>query len=253
MKYRRIFAAVIACLIISGLLYGCGEIKINSLSDGAVDEVPENPYEINWYLIAAAQEDVTSVENAINEYLRDKINATVKITTMSSAQYSRKMSDMIKNGEYFDIALCASWMLDYSVNAGLGAFVPLDGYMDTYLRDVKEQIPHNFLESTRVAGKMYAVPAYKESASQYGWIYRKDIADEYGIDMTQYKTLEDFEPVAAMLTEKIKNNEIDIQYPIDWDRSAGFQEYMYNHGEFVRPMQQYDIGVSYCEETTRQK
>ena len=28
-----------------------------------------------------------------------------------------------------------------------------------------------------------ALPVYKEMASQYGWIYRKDIADKYGIDM----------------------------------------------------------------------
>ncbi len=247
MKCVKRIAAFILCMTVIGTFCGCGSDQTKIASDGEPDKVPEIPYEINWYLIGSAQDDITSVESAINEYLKDKINATVKMNMMESGEYRQKMRSMISAGEYFDIAFCASWMLDYSVNAGLGAFVALDGYLDTYLKDVKEQIPQNFLDSTRVGGKMYAIPAYKEGASQYGWIYRKDIADKYGIDMTQYKTLEDFEPVAEMLTEKIKNQEIDIQYPIDWDRSAGFQEYMYNHGEFVRPIQQLDVGISYCE------
>lgn len=248
MKNFKKLIALVLCLAVVFAVCGCGGKKDEVALDGDPNSVPETPYEINWYLLGTPQADVTSVENAINEYLKDKINATVKMTVMESGQYKQKMSTMVSAGEYFDIAFCASWMLDYAVNAGLGAFVALDDYMDTYLKDVKEQIPQVFLDSTRVGGKMYAIPAYKEGASQYGWIYRKDIADKYGIDMSQYKTLEDFEPVAQMLTEKIQNNEIDIQYPIDWDKSAGFQEYMYDHGEFVRPMQSYDVGISYCEE-----
>ncbi len=138
-------------------------------------------------------------------------------------------------------------MLDYNTNAGLGAFVALDDYMDTYLKDVKATIPESVIESTRVGGKLYAVPTYKESATQFGWIYRKDIADKYGIDMDKYKTLEDFEEVAKMLTEKIAAGEVSIQYPIDWDKSAGFQKYIYDANDMVRPLSGYEIGISYCE------
>ncbi len=242
MKNFKRLVALMLCLAMAFTLCACGKGGQTATGEDP-NTVPEDTYEINWYLLGTPQTDVSSVEKAINDYLKDKINATVKMTAMESGQYKQKMSAMISSGEYFDIAFCASWMLDYAVNAGLGAFVELDPYMDTYLKDVKEQVPASFIDSTRVGGKVYAVPTYKEGASQYGWIYRKDIAEKYNLDMSQYKTLEDFMPVAKMLKEK----ESSIQYPIDWDTSAGFQEYIYDFGEFAQPVGHLEIGVSYCE------
>lgn len=242
MKTLKKWIGIILCLTMAVSLCACGKGK-QTASGEDPNTVPKDSYEINWYLLGTPQADIEVVENAVNDYLKDKINATVKMTVMESGQYKQKMSTMISAGEYFDIAFCASWMLDYSANAALGAFVPLDDYMDTYLKDVKEIVPASFLDSSRVNGTMYALPVYKEGAGQYGWIYRKDIADKYGIDMTKYKTLEEFLPVAEMLKEK----ETSIQYPIDWDASASYQKYIYNYGDFARPVQEYNIGVSYVD------
>lgn len=238
---KKYLAMFMLTVMLCGMFTGCGGQKTAKGEDP--NTVPEDPYEIRWYILGTPQEDVASVEKAINDYLKDKINATVKMTVMEGGQYNEKMSAMIASGEYFDIAFCASWTLDFTANATLGAFVQLDDYMDTYLKDVKEAVPGDFLDSARVNGKLYALPAYKEVGDQLGWIYRKDIADKYGIDMTQYKTLEDFMPVAEML----KENEPSIQYPIDWDSSWSMAQWMYEYEEFSRPMQQYNIGVSYAE------
>ena len=180
MKNFKRLVALMLCLAMAFTLCACGKGGQTATGEDP-NTVPEDTYEINWYLLGTPQTDVSSVEKAINDYLKDKINATVKMTAMESGQYKQKMSAMISSGEYFDIAFCASWMLDYAVNAGLGAFVELDPYMDTYLKDVKEQVPASFIDSTRVGGKVYAVPTYKEGASQYGWIYRKDIAEKYNL------------------------------------------------------------------------
>ena len=243
---RKATKRVVAALLSVGMLCGvsaCGKDKKTANLTEDPNTVPKDTYEINWYILGSPQTDVSSVENAINEYLKDKINATVKINAMESGQYKQKMSTMVAAGDYFDIAFCAKWMLDYTVNARLGAFIALDDYMDSYLKDIKETIPAEMLDSVRVDGKMHAIPAYKECATQYGWIYRKDIADKYGIDMSKYKTLEELEPVLDMLKEK----ESSIQYPIDYDASNMVVSNLYD-GDWVAPFESMKyIGVSYAE------
>lgn len=236
----------IICLVLSLLtvfmMCSCGSEKTANNEDP--NTVPSDSYEINWYMSGTAQSDLSSVEKAINDYLKDKINATVKITILESGQYNQKMSNMISAGQYFDLAFAASYSLDYAVNASLGAFVQLDDYLDTYLKDIAKEIPENVIDSARIDGKLYALPVNKETATQYGWIYRKDIADKYGIDMSKYKTLEDFKPVAQMLKEK----EPGIQYPIDWDQTCDYTDMMYNDFSYVSFINSLGfVGVSYAD------
>lgn len=240
-NFKKIICLVLSLLTVL-MMCSCGSEKTANNEDP--NTVPSDPYEINWYMRGTAQSDLSSVEKAINDYLKDKINATVKITILESGQYNQKMSNMISVGQYFDLAFAASYSLDYAVNASLGAFVQLDDYLDTYLKDIAKEIPENVIDSARIDGKLYALPVNKETATQYGWIYRKDIADKYGIDMSKYKTLEDFKPVAQMLKEK----ETSIQYPIDWDQTCDYTDMMYNDFSYVSFINSLGfVGVSYAD------
>lgn len=215
--FKRMFAGVLAGAIgISAC--GCGN-KQQAVKDEDPNTVPKDTYEINWYLPATAPKEIAVVENEINAYIKDKINATVKINCLENAQYSEKLSNMIMAGEYFDIAFCANWMLDYFVNAENGAFVELDSLFDKYMPKTHELSDKACLDCARVGGKVYALPVIKESASAYGWIYRKDLADKYNIDMSKIKTFEELIPVL----KTIKENEPDIKYPINWalDQTPG--------------------------------
>ncbi len=213
MKKKRFFKAAALAVVMSlaaGMAGGCG--KTETVAEEDPNTVPETPYEINWYICATQQSDVASVENEINAYLKDKINATVKLNIMEQAQYSDKMLNMIQAGEYFDLCYVSNWMLNYMVTAESGAFYPLDDLFPKYMPETYELSDKDALECARVNDKIYALPTIKENASSYGWIYRKDIADKYNIDMSQVKTYEDLKPIAEM----IKANEPDISYPVDW-------------------------------------
>ncbi len=211
---KKILAMFLLGAMLCGVLAGCGTKTATELEP--VDGVPEEPYEIQWYLMADAQNDVASVEAALNEYLKDKINATVKMNILPSAQYTQKLGTMINAGEYFDMAFVARWALDYVGNSRLGAFYDLTDHLDTYLKDMTELIGKDMLQYSYVDGKLYAMPVFKEMATQYGWVYRKDIAEKYNIDMTQYKSFEELEPVLKMIQE----NEPNMKYPIDWASGA---------------------------------
>lgn len=211
---KKLLAMLMMVAIFCGMLAGCGGDDANELEP--VSGVPEDTYEIQWYLMADAQNDVAAVEAELNAYLKDKINATVKMNILPSSQYTQKLGTMINAGEYFDMAFVARWALDYVNNSRLGAFYDLTDHLDTYLKDMTETIGKDLLECSYVDGRLYAMPVFKEMATQYGWIYRKDIAEKYDIDMTQYKSFEELEPVLKMIQEK----EPDMKYPIDWAYGA---------------------------------
>lgn len=212
---KRWISAMVFAVMLCGILGGCSGKKDTAMNMEDPNTVPPDPYEINWYMIGDAQNDVSSVEEAVNAYLKDKINATVKINALPSAQYKQKVGTMINANEYFDLCFVAAWMLDYTNNARAGAFVDLTDYMDTYLKDATDTIDDVLIKGSKVDGRLYAWPNYKEIGTCFGWIYRKDLADKYNIDMSQYHSWEELEPVLKL----IKENEPDISYPADW--SAG--------------------------------
>ncbi|MBO5008127.1 MAG: extracellular solute-binding protein [Clostridia bacterium] len=212
---KRLLAVLLMLTLAFSMLAGCGKKETAELEDP--NTVPKDTYEIQWYLMADAQNDVASVEEALNEYLKDKINATVKINCLPSAQYTKKLGTMINAGEYFDLCFAARWALDYVGNSRSGAFYDLTDHLDTYLKDINEIIGEETMKCSYVDGRLYGLPVYKEMATQQGWIYRKDIAEKYDIDMSKYKSFKELEPVLKMIKEK----EPDMKYPIDWAYGAG--------------------------------
>ncbi|MBP3360791.1 MAG: ABC transporter substrate-binding protein [Clostridia bacterium] len=204
-------AAFAAAASIFTAVSGCGKKANVEMEDP--NTLPSDSYEINWYLPGKTLHDISTVENEINAYLKDKINATVKINILENAQYKEKLSNMIQAGEYFDMCFAADWMLNYATNAENGAFVALDDMLEKYMPKTYDIIDKSLLEGARIDGKIYGLPVIKESSMCYGWIYRKDIADKYGIDMSKVKSFEDLEPIAKMIKEK----EPDIKYPVDWN------------------------------------
>ena len=208
---RKKIAALLAMLMLGGVLTGCGGGNKVATGGEEPNVVPEDTYEINWYMQGMPQEDVASVEAAVNDYLKDKINATLKMHRLESNQYSKQLNTMIAAGEYFDIAWTTPGVLTYTANARNGAWLALDDYIDTYIPKTIEQLGE-IADNARVDGKLYAIPTYKEMADSRGWTYRKDIAEKYNINMDNIKTFDELLPVLKM----IKENEPNMQYPIDW-------------------------------------
>ena len=107
---KKTLSLVMSLIILVLGLSGCGK-AVGTVKEEDTAQIPQDPYEIAWYLPISAQKDTEIVEEKINEYLKDKINATVKMYFLETSQYKEKMNAMISSGEYFDLAFCATWML----------------------------------------------------------------------------------------------------------------------------------------------
>ncbi|GMQ64574.1 ABC transporter substrate-binding protein [Vallitalea maricola] len=157
------------------------------------------------------QKDEVMVEEAINEYLKDKINASIDLDPIEWSAYLEKTNLMMATGDELDMLFTASWY-EYYTNVSKKAFVPLNDLIDTYAPKTKELLHPALFEGPKVNNELYALPTNKEIASARGLFFRKDLVDKYNFDISKIKSMDDFEPILEPMLEVIKENEPGI-YP----------------------------------------
>ena len=137
----------------------------------------------------------------INEYLKDKINASIEIERIEWGSWGQRTPLMIQSGEQVDIM----WRNGdgYYSLINQKALHPLDDLIDQFAPDIKDIMFPPYLEGPRVDGKLYGLPVNKEAAAAEQWYFRKDLTDKYNIDFSNVKVMRDLEP----FFETIKKNE----------------------------------------------
>ncbi len=169
-------------------------------------KVEEKPYEIIWHTIGTPQRDVEKVMEKVSEYTKEKIDVTVKMYMHDWGDYNQKMQVLSASGEPYDLAFTSSWAFDYRVNAGRGAFLPLNNLINKYGEELKKTIHPALLEGSKINGKIYGIPANKEIAYQQVFRINDTYKKKYNMDLSNVKTLEDLEPFFQI----IKENEPDV-------------------------------------------
>ncbi len=159
------------------------------------------PYTLRFVYPSSPQPDEKKVEEALNIYLKDKINAQIDLVPIDWGSWDDNINLMVASREKVDIIFTAQWS-KYALNASKGAFLDIAELLDQYGQGILATLDTIFLEGSKIDGKNYAVPTNKELAAQGGILYRVDIANELGIDMSKVKTLADLDSVYQTILEK---------------------------------------------------
>ncbi len=210
-KKKGLSLFLAASFVITMALSGCGSSNTTT-STGSSDQASTtttsqqsklDPVTLTWYFVGPGeQKDTSLVEEEVNKYLKDKINASLKLYCIDWGTYAQKMNAMIASGESFDMCFTASWLNDYNKNSRNGAFVAINDLMDKYAPNTKQLLGEDFLKASQIDGKNYAIPTNKEKGRTHGILYNKTLAEKYGFDMTKVKTLQDLEPMLKTIKEK---------------------------------------------------
>ncbi|MEK3799362.1 ABC transporter substrate-binding protein [Peribacillus sp. FSL H8-0477] len=227
---KRFMVVLTLVLSIGMVLSACtGKESSTEVKGGKNGE----PYEIKWFTIGTPQNDKEKVFAEVNKYLKEKINATVKMTQIDWGDWAQKSQVMINSGEQFDIIFTNG--TDYVQNSQKGAFLALDDMLNNEGKELVEVIDPEFLEGIKVDGKIYGVPANKEVARQSVYTFNKRLVDKYNFDISNVKTLEDLEPMLKTIKEKesgvtpvatfkaflrydyVFNGEMPFAFPFDGD------------------------------------
>jgi putative aldouronate transport system substrate-binding protein len=142
------------------------------------------------------------VYDKLNEILLEKYNILLDFRTYPFGTYDEKMNMIISSGEDYDLCFTTqSWINRYPVQVSKDAFLALDDYLPNYPA-LQAALPEFLFEQARINGKIYAVPNYQITYSQWGFLFRKDLIDESGFDYASVKNFWDAEPFWKFVKEK---------------------------------------------------
>jgi putative aldouronate transport system substrate-binding protein len=154
--------------------------------------------------------DEVKVEEALNAYLKDKLNTKIDLVFVDWGQWDNKINLAIAGREPMDILFTAAWN-GHANNVAKKAFLavndpngPKGDLLAQYGQGILETLPAAYLAGAKISGLNYGVPTSKELAEQGGVIYRKDIAEELGLtaQLDAVKTIADLEPILAVVKAK---------------------------------------------------
>lgn len=182
---------------------GNGQTDTGNTDDGGDSALA--PYKLSIVYPGPPQKDEALVEEALNKLLTEKINATIDLMPIDWGSWDEKVNLMIASREEVDIIFTAQWN-GHASNVGKGAFLELNDLIAKFGQGITESQDPAFLEGAKINGKNYGVPTTKELAAAGGIVYRKDVAEELGIDMSTVTKIEDLDAVYA----KVKAERPDL-------------------------------------------
>ncbi len=203
-----LLALIVAALVATGA-WANGTKESGAQGGATMDASKLQPYNLVWYMRGRGPEkDEGIVEDALNKYLKPKINATIKIVNFDRGAYPDRMTAIIASGENFDMGFCASWVINYAQFAQKGAFVwlndPSNNLQDKYLKGTVAALGDFYYGGSAIDGKHYAIPVNKEWAHSNGFVLRKDIMDKdnLGSLAKPQMNLADMEPIFQAVHDK---------------------------------------------------
>lgn len=212
---KRILAILLAVCMLLSVLAACGNSSEEpttgndtpapapTVGEEKPAEVESERTTVTWYFVGGGStaENLERISAAGTKLLNDAgINVDLEIKFLGWGDYAATYSNMLASGEEFDIFNdMNSTFITYGLNGGI--YEISDEDLATYLPAVAPAMGANVLESFRYAGTLYGVPTSHEYAQLSTIKYNADMAKEYGIDMSQVKSVEDLEPIFEKLAE----------------------------------------------------
>ncbi len=253
MKIKKLMALALAGVMTTAALTGCGggnsapanEASTDSAAaadntsstgetaadnTGSTDQASGDVVTINltrasFNVATPDTAQVQKVQDAINEYIKDKINVQIVMTDIGSGEYGDKVNLSLANNE-INLLWTASWQSAVGTN---------DLYANNAVYDITDLLPDTPLyksmdegqwEASKYDGKNYFVPVYKDNVEGYDLMARKELVDKYGWDLSTVKTLADIEP----MLEDCKTE--GLKYPYLTQKTAMFYRWYIDKFDF---------------------
>lgn len=158
-----------------------GKTADNGTTDAAepVELDTSERVDLVFYVMGDAPADEQLVEDAVNEILLEKVNATIDMQFSTWTDFQQKYSMELTSGSA-DLIYIASW-LHYGQLAKSGAFEELDTLLDTVAPDLKAAVGESNLNMCSVGGKIYAIPCTWSEYVCNGIKYREDLRAKYDL------------------------------------------------------------------------
>ena len=222
---KKLLSTLLVTAMAAGMLTGCGNTASSSTPKTDDGKVVINVTRATFNLATPDSNQVKKVEDAINAYIADKINVKINLTDIGSGEYTDKANTSLANKE-INLLWTASW----ESTIGTNDLVPQNAVYD--ITDLlKGTTLYNSMdagqwEATKYNGKNYFIPVYKDNVEGYDLMFRQELVDKYGWDLSSVKKLADIEPMLADAKSE------GLKYPFLTQKTAMFYRYYINSFDF---------------------
>jgi putative aldouronate transport system substrate-binding protein len=240
---KKVLSIVLTIMTLTVLLTGCGKTKdkettdtktssdtvTNTPSTDGKDPAPteeanvdiSEPVTLTWFLEGNSVSDDKAVLEKANEYLKEKLNVTLKPIWGTWGNFNDNVTLSISGGDDVDIYFTCSWTSnEYNKFAKDGAYLRLDkddnNLIEKYASAAWNQLPDILKNSAKIPGSdgegVYAFPGYKDYATQNCWDVNVTLLEKYGYTLDDIKNT-DYYGFGEIL-KKVKEGEGKDFYPL---------------------------------------
>ena len=174
----KVLSLLTALAIAASMFAACsgGDNGGTTSTTGTSSAEPEKPKEVitlKWWHWGEAPKNPDKVIEALNVKSAEDIG--IKIDFIWATGDDAKLKTALSTGADDDIAFTCSWFANYLNTAQKGQLYDITDMLeqDEYTK-LREYIPDWVWEGSKVNGKVYAVPTYKDVAATQYWYCNKE-------------------------------------------------------------------------------
>lgn len=196
MKKRKLAALFTALALMVGLLAGCGS------SGGQESQNPggggDNPgggdkegitnIVVEMVNFGYVDPDLQMVEDAMNEITEAKIGVHITLLTVPIGEMATKLGLMVGGNEQIDM-VNTGLLTSPAILASQGLLQPMTEYINN--SEILKSKAGDLLKAGTINGEIYAYPGTYYSGQGNAFIYDKDMAAEYKINMPERVSSQD--------------------------------------------------------------
>ncbi len=204
MKKIRLIVSVLLLTVLCGCAKISGSETLQGNADGGNGGEPSVELKMLLYAFGGSVADANLVEQELNAYIEPKIGARVDMEFINVGSWNEQINLRICGGQQID--LMPTFGAEIASLYTQEALLPLDELIRAYGQGIVEEVGAPYIDAGKINGQLYSIVTEHEFAANKVFLYRKDIADKYGLDFGSVKELADLEP----LLKVIKENEPDM-------------------------------------------
>lgn len=180
-KWVILLAAAAAALIC-----GCGRMK--ALGDGGKKE--EIPTITICTVNSTSEQANERISKVVSRITREKLGCNVEIIGWSMDKYEQQLSYLYLSRQMPDI-FAAFELTNFERWIDKGAVLPMEELILPYKEGLDEYVLEKEWLITTLNGHLYGIPSSITENKCMGFVFRRDICEELGIDWRAVKSMDD--------------------------------------------------------------
>lgn len=196
---KKILALLLAVVMVASLFAGCGstttpettqapaQAETPKATEAATEATPAEIPELKWFAVGSGMPaNYDSWKAKVDAYLEEKIGVHLDIEIIGWGDWDSRRSVIVSTNEPYDLMFTNMGTFVSDVN--MGAFADISDLI-AQTPGLTDLIPSDYLDACRINGKLYGIPAYKDSSMTNFFVWSQADVEAYFPEYTEAHTL----------------------------------------------------------------